>query len=553
MSEKGILKILREYGLSKREADVYIFLSKKGIQPAHSISSSLKIERVQTYRALKSLQEKGVVEATLEAPTRFSAIPFETMLDSLIKKGKSKITELETEKDDLISYWKSLRTKVAEYPLAKFRVLTERRRIHEEMTRMMQETKNELLELTTSQAVIQEDIAGILDSIISYAQKNSDAQFKILANISNENQEIISQMLKKISAKNLNIQWRHIDLGSRLYPQFTIKDSEETILYVTSQEELPLLSQADTGLWISSKMFVSTLRESFMDMWRNAVRAEERIEQLKTGKPLAETAIIRDAKEAQTKLEKALETAQEDIIAIVSSDGIKRISENNFLQKYTKKGLRFRIMAPIDLDNFEAANKLSEICQIRNVSISYLSMLLADNKHLFIFKTPLIGKMTAKTTFHVDDAFYTTDARYVERVNEMLNDIWKRGIDINETLSGPATKALNVQVSRSDTISKVIDYMLKNNVNSVIVTEDNNNPIGIISEKDLLEKIVKPRRDPEKTHADEVMSLPVVDIESDEPFIDALKTMRNTGIQKLAVFKNGKLAGMLTLKKPSKT
>jgi len=105
LSEEGIIQVLRDLGLSRREAEVYIFLSRRGPQGAGSVSTMLKIERVQTYRALKSLQEKGIVEATLEAPTRFSAVPFDNLLNSLITTRKSRISELEAQREALENYW----------------------------------------------------------------------------------------------------------------------------------------------------------------------------------------------------------------------------------------------------------------------------------------------------------------------------------------------------------------------------------------------------------------------------------------------------------------
>jgi CBS domain-containing protein len=282
-------------------------------------------------------------------------------------------------------------------------------------------------------------------------------------------------------------------------------------------------------------------------MWRGAIKAEDRIRELKTGKPLEVTAIIKDAREAETKLETTLEKADKEIIAIVSSNSIAAILEGKLFETAVKRKLKPRIMAPIDLDNLEAAQKLSETCEVRNVPISYMMMLAADSEHLFIFKTPPLNKSTARTAFHMDDVFYTNDARYVERVTEMLNDIWKRGIDIHEITSGPATRTPIATVSSHDTATKVIDSMLENNVSSVVVAQ-NGNPVGVITERDLLEKILKRKKDPAQTYAKDIMSIPIIAADSDRPLTEALRAMQSKGIKKLAVLRNGKLVGMLTMK-----
>jgi CBS domain-containing protein len=411
---------------------------------------------------------------------------------------------------------------------------------------MTQEAKEDLVKLATSVSVIQEDLTGVLDSITDSLRKNKKTQIKILAGISKENQDIITKIMKTTSTQKLNMQWRHIDLGSRAYPQFLVKDCEETLLYVTPEEE-PKSSQTETALWIRSPIFATALRESFLEMWHGATQAEDRIRELKTGKPVEVTAIIRDAKEAETKLETTLEKANKEITAIVSSDAIATILETKLFENAVKKKLKIKIMAPIDLDNLEAAQKLSETSEVRNVPISYMTMLTADAEHLFIFKTPPLNKATAKTAFHMHDIFYTNDTRYVERVEEMLNDTWKRGIDIHELTSGPATGTPMAKVSSSATASEAVDSMLKNNINSVVVTQ-NDNPIGIITERDILEKIVKHQKDPTKTRAKDIMSIPIIAADSNQPLTKALQTMKTTGIKKLAVLKKGKLVGMLTMK-----
>lgn len=541
------MKVLRDLGLSRREAEIYIFLSRRGPQAANSVSTMLKIERVQTYRALKSLQEKGIIETTLETPTRFSAVPFDGLLNSLITTRKNRISELETQKEALTNYWKNLSSRVTEYPVAKFRVLTEKRAVHNEIRRMTKQAKEDVVKLATSMSVIQEDFAGILDSLIEHARKNRKIQIRILTGISRDNDGIIGQMMKTASARKLNVQWRHIDLGSRAYPQFLIKDCEETLLYVTPEEEPAAAGQPETALWIRSRMFASALQGSFLEMWRDATKAEDKIRELKTGKPVEVTAIIKDPKEAQKKLETILARTEKGVMTIIPSSAVAAILERRLFNDVLGKKLSLKIMAPIDLDNLEPAQELSKTCEVRNVPISYLTMLAADNEHLFIFKTPSLDKSTAQTVFHMDDVFYTNDARYVERVVEMLSDIWKRGVDIQEMVSGPVTRSPIVQVPSSIAASNVIDSMLENNVSSVVVVEKGS-PIGIVTERDLLEKILKHGKDPSRVHAKDIMSIPIIAADSDQPLIEALQKMRTTGIRKLAVLRNGKLAGILTVR-----
>lgn len=544
LDEKRMFEILRELGLSGREAEIYQFLWKKGPQKAHSVASHLDIDRAQTYRSLTSLKEKGIVEVTIEAPTRYAAVQIEPLLGFFIKTKKTEVTRLEGEKEDLIDYFKSIskRETEQEYPIARLQVVVGKHGIYSKIAQMVNEAKKEVLGLTTSLGLIQEDIAGVLDTITETARKKRNIQFRMLANVTKENLNIIRRIAKRTSAKNVNVGWRHTDLGSKFYQRFIVKDEEETLLYLTSRDELSML-QEDTGLLITSKMFVSTLKASFMEIWRNALDLKERIEELETGTPTEETTIIKESTDTQTKIEKILDTTNKQVTLIASPISINRILKNDPFRKYSKKGVKFSIMTSIDLDNLEAAQRLSKQYQIKHVSISYLTMMIADGKHLFIFKAPPLEE-NIESPFYLRNAFYTNDQKFVERANELLSDIWKRGTMVSEIGSSPMGATV-AEASSSDSILKITDIMLKNNVSSILISKSND-VIGIVGQRDILEKVLKAGKDPRKTTAEEIMSTPVLTVDSDQPLIEALKIMKEKHIPRLAVVKNGNLVAVLT-------
>lgn len=546
MDEKRLFEILSELGLTKREADMYIFLTKRGPQKAHSVATHLKIDGAQTYRSLTSLQEKGIIESTIESPARYLAVPIEPLIETYVKTKKTEINRIETEKNELIGYFKGISTRETEYPMAKFQVVTGRNAIYTRISRMVEQAKTEILALTTSLGIIQEDTAGILDTIVETAKTKKDIQFKMLATITNENVNIMKSLIKKLPAKNPNIEWRHTDLASKVNPRFIIRDDEETTLYMMPQDEASETTPQDSGLSINSRIFASTLKTSFMEMWRSAINAKERITELEKGTPREETTIIKDPEDARTKVNSVLDSAKKEIVVISSSTGINKISDNNPFKPYSDKGVKVRIMAPVDLDNYEKAQKLAKQYEIRHVSISYLTMMIADNKHLFIFKTTPIGEEETSTyPFYLRNVFYTNDQKYVERTSELLNDIWKRGTDITEAASDTLIGTPTIQVPSTATLAEIAEIMLDNSVTSVLVTE-NQTVIGIINQKDILERILNQSIDPKKTTAKKVMSTPTLTIESTEPLIAALKTMKEKHIPRLAVMKKGKLVAVLT-------
>jgi CBS domain-containing protein len=172
-------------------------------------------------------------------------------------------------------------------------------------------------------------------------------------------------------------------------------------------------------------------------------------------------------------------------------------------------------------------------------------MMTVDNKHLFMFKNPRLSDEGMESAFYLADTFYSSDPSQLERVNEMLDDIYKRGIDITEVSSQAGTKLPTVEVTTTETVTGTVAKMLQNNVNSVLITE-RRKPIGVINDRDILRGIVEERRDPTKTLTKDLKFTPIIILENDESMITAMKLMSERGFKRAAIVKNGQLIGMLT-------
>lgn len=550
MSEKDVTRFLQILGLSKREIQVYMFLAKSGVQSTSFVAKRLKMERVQAYRTFKKLQEKGFIEATLERPTRFTIVPFSALVDNYITAKKNEVVNLNDQKQNLLNAWHSISAPESEYPVAKFSIITGKKKIHSKMLTMIEESKSEVIVLTTALGMIQEDVAGIFDAAINPSQERN-VQVQIITDISMENLKVVERTDRNITEDKLNIKIRHVNMNSKFFPRFLIKDEEEAILYAPFGNEASVLNLEDEGLWINDKMFISVLKAFFVQMWQSGIDASRRVDELKSGIPLGETLVIKDAEEAWHKVIKVLESAKQDVIVITSSQSINRLAEDDPLINFFKKGLQVRLMASIDLDNLEPAQKLAKNYEIKHVPISYMTMMLVDNKHLFMFKNPPVNGLSAESAFYLSDTFYSTDPGQIERVSEMLADIWKRGIDIVEISDQAGTKLPTIEVETSETAARTVEKMLRNNVNAVLVME-NNKPVGVINDRDILYEIVEEQKDLATTLTKDLKFTQLIILKEDESMVTAIKIMSQKGFKRAAVVKNGQLIGMLTEEPPKK-
>jgi len=89
--------------------------------------------------------------------------------------------------------------------------------------------------------------------------------------------------------------------------------------------------------------------------------------------------------------------------------------------------------------------------------------------------------------------------------------------------------------------------MLKNKVGSCLIVE-NNILKGIITEKDLVEKVLAKSLDPNKTKVSNIMNKNLITIDSSKDIYDALFKMRKTDVRRLPIVSDGKLIGLITEK-----
>jgi len=124
---------------------------------------------------------------------------------------------------------------------------------------------------------------------------------------------------------------------------------------------------------------------------------------------------------------------------------------------------------------------------------------------------------------------------------------WNR-IAFGRSLVGTIESAMRtppVTALPSETVSSVIQKMVNSDIGAVLVT-DRNEILGVITERDVLERTLQVGRDPSRTLARDIMSSPVATIEHGTSLTEVLMMMREQQVRRLAVTRGGELAGVVT-------
>jgi len=103
-----------------------------------------------------------------------------------------------------------------------------------------------------------------------------------------------------------------------------------------------------------------------------------------------------------------------------------------------------------------------------------------------------------------------------------------------------------VTVEEKVTVRKAVEVMNKYEIGCLIVMKKGK-PEGIVTERDMLKRILLESRDPEKIKVNEIMSTPLIVGKPQMDIEEAVKLMFKRNIKKLPVTNNKQLVGLVTL------
>jgi CBS domain-containing protein len=101
-------------------------------------------------------------------------------------------------------------------------------------------------------------------------------------------------------------------------------------------------------------------------------------------------------------------------------------------------------------------------------------------------------------------------------------------------------------IDEDETVVKAADIMSQYNIGCLVVVKDGK-PVGIVTERDMLKRVIVPCLDPRTTKVSKVMSKPLIYGDPDMDLVYAAKFMINNNIKRLPIIDRGKLVGIVTL------
>jgi len=104
-----------------------------------------------------------------------------------------------------------------------------------------------------------------------------------------------------------------------------------------------------------------------------------------------------------------------------------------------------------------------------------------------------------------------------------------------------------ITVDEEASVTEASIMMVNENRGSVVVTRKGE-PIGILTERDVMKKVVAKSVDPTSTKVKQVMTSPPVTIEKSRPLREAIDLMNRKGVRRMLLTENGRIVSIFTLR-----
>jgi len=103
-----------------------------------------------------------------------------------------------------------------------------------------------------------------------------------------------------------------------------------------------------------------------------------------------------------------------------------------------------------------------------------------------------------------------------------------------------------ITIEANATVREAVRLMNNREIGCLVVVQDGK-PTGIVTERDMLKRVLVAGRDPRAAEVSEIMSKPLLFMEPEKEIEDAVKLMFKHKIKKLPIVENGRLVGLVTL------
>ena len=251
----GLLSLMVELGLTSSEAKVYLAATNLGTATTTEIAVAAAKERSNTYHLLERLERLGLVEATLDSPTRFKPVELGEALDHLFSLESVRFHKLDEKRKSMLASLSSSDLGVAR-DAETYSVIKGRARTYLRMVESMTACKKEVSFLLSANGVTRLKRFGNFMQVMK--QKSAaGVQFRVITEITKSNVEDIRAFAKLAEVRHV----RNQSTNASVY------DSKVGSVALVINDNLDEDVTEHVALWTNGGSFVRMLTNFFESVW----------------------------------------------------------------------------------------------------------------------------------------------------------------------------------------------------------------------------------------------------------------------------------------------
>jgi sugar-specific transcriptional regulator TrmB len=267
--QQALIEKLEAFGLSAKEAHLYALLLKYGPKTTGELAKLLHSYRVDVYRLVETLAEKGMIEESVEKPTKYAAVAVDAALAGAMMRRAYELRWMEENRDGVLELAQEyLSSDALADDLYTFKVIKGRSNTLAMMEQLVS-TAEARVTFTSSLAGISIlPASGILEHCIDAAKRGIRVRYVT---------EIVKRNASSaLEALDAGIGVRHYDDYAGI--QFLVADARESLTTITFDARRHGKDAADTAFWTNSPEYAQHLEASFELLWDAATDATEHID-----------------------------------------------------------------------------------------------------------------------------------------------------------------------------------------------------------------------------------------------------------------------------------
>lgn len=412
MKPELIIRQLVDFGLSDKEAMIYVTLLMMRKARAGEVARELQLNRMLVYRTMAKLCDKGLVKATVEKPMRFVPASMDDALRLLIKDTEGRLSQMKYRYDALLQEWSAVDTSPLPADTLSFRVVQGRKQIYALLAKMFRSAERWIRLIVNCRDLIMFQYVDLEDLLRKTAKKGVRVQ--IIVQYGSDKLDIIANYINFAEVRLIPMT-----RAARLF----IVDNRELAIAFDSEESMALNTRQDTCLYIESAegRSLMTLADMFSNIWESA----DDLDTAHLAVSTENVKILRDEESFEETLKDMLRRATSEIMVGIPKgapssvkDKLLQLAANRPSQAYVRLDLY------IDRSDLPKLEKLATQIDIYHTDkLQNVQLVVVDRKEVLL-TSYLGGSEKSARRKHV----WSNSRTWLEFVTSFMTDIWQKSL-----------------------------------------------------------------------------------------------------------------------------